>query len=240
MGEVEDERNHQRQSYSCIYMVMFVRDRLPLTVSAIVRGSSRKVGRCTWEDAGGPSHYVISGWRKGAGLGRGFTEIARFHVYAINHSPLISAVLFFPPQLPLDRRYSAWKRSPILRRAHAYLAIAFACCHGYRYTNSFIVHAHVVRKCSARTVSKRVHVSFQLRRVDRATRRATVGFLEDSGRNGKKGTAHYKYCSPVYNGYTSFFRSWRIAVEVSEVLLLVSMYSIAYSVSPQIHSSRTA
>ena len=30
-GRGEDERNHQRQSYSCIYMVMFVRDRLPLT-----------------------------------------------------------------------------------------------------------------------------------------------------------------------------------------------------------------
>ena len=63
-GRGEDERNHQRQSYSCIYMVMFVRDRLPLTGdlisdsynNAIVRGSSRKVGRCTWEDVGGPSH----------------------------------------------------------------------------------------------------------------------------------------------------------------------------------------
>ena len=49
------------------------------------------------------------------------------YVHAINHSPLFSSVLFFPPQLPLDRRYSAWKRSlatPILRREHAYLAIA--------------------------------------------------------------------------------------------------------------------
>ena len=33
--EVEDERNHQRQSCSCIYMVMLVRDRLPLTADLI-------------------------------------------------------------------------------------------------------------------------------------------------------------------------------------------------------------
>ena len=44
----------------------------------------------------------------------------------------------------------------------------------------------------------------------------------------------YKYCSPVCNGYTSFFRSWRIAVENSEVLLLVSMYS-TLSVPKYIH-----
>ena len=66
----------------------------------------------------------------GGGKGQdsgGFAVIARFHVHTINHSQLISAVLFFPPQLPLDRIYSAWKRSlatPILRCAHAYLAIA--------------------------------------------------------------------------------------------------------------------
>ena len=57
---------------------------------------------------------------------------------------------------------------------------------------------------------------------------------EDSGRNGKKG----KYNSPLalyvntavqycINGYTSFFRSWRIAVEDSEILLLVSMYTLS-------------
>ena len=54
----------------------------------------------------------------------------------------------------------------------------------------FIAHAHVVRKCSARTVSKRVYASSC--RVDQATRRATVdepeGFLEDNGRNDKKGS----------------------------------------------------
>ena len=55
--------------------------------------------------------------------------------------------------------------------------------------------------CSARAVSKRVHVSFQLCRVDQASRRATVqrvfpeGFLEDSGKHGKKG----KYNSPLAN-----------------------------------------
>ena len=113
------------------------------------------------------THCVISGWRKGVGLGRGFTEVARFCIHAINYSPLISAVLLFPPQLPLDRRYSAWKRSlatPILLRAHAYLAIAFACCHGYQYTNSamfvFCACACISYcKCSACTVSKSVHIA---------------------------------------------------------------------------------
>ena len=112
------------------------------------------------------------------GLGRGFTEIARFRVHAINHSPLISAVLFFLPQLPLDRRYSALLK--IAGHASCACVFGYSVCllswlPIYKFSHvCFIAHAHVVRKCSTRTVSKRIHISFQLRRVDRATRRATV------------------------------------------------------------------